>query len=421
MSISPFLQGWLAGNGAHRRGTFVAAEIVKITGGNGNAAIILSQILYWNAPTAKRECKIATYRHGKYWLAKRYEDWEEETGINEYTARNGVKRLKSQGLIETKVMKWAGNPTVHIALCRDALERKLGELHTEPNDQLGRNQETTNQVETKIPIKSLPLTETTHKDYTHTLEPQFTEVAVIDSANAGVCKTSLEAPLGERPEVTVSTDQKREEILRPIPKVERPSLDGVADYLKKLGVKSSNVLKSAAHDLSNDELTSACMALEEGLEAGAVQSRQAYLVSAFKNRYEPSESWVKSKEADRLKAEARETEKQREADELRLKRKRVASMMQTLEAMEANDEIKVEWDKSDFKVNGEYWYSFPQYPKLGVFRSDPENTPRTAESIIRVKSQIREMEARLNHNSSPVPVTPPAVGLNVEVPDDVPF
>lgn len=113
MNTTPFLSGWLNGFGSHRVGTFVGADIVKITGGNGNAAILLSQILYWNAPSQKGQCKIATQKHGKYWLAKRYEDWEPETGINEYTARNGIKRLKSQGLIETKVMKWAGNPTVH--------------------------------------------------------------------------------------------------------------------------------------------------------------------------------------------------------------------------------------------------------------------------------------------------------------------
>lgn len=158
-----FLDGWLEGHGGHRRGTFVATDIVRLCGGNGNDAILFSQILYWNAPSARGQCKLTVFKHGKHWLAKRYEDWEEETGINAYTARNAIKRLVSQGLIETKVMKWAGNPTTHIALCHEALEQKLTELYNPRPDaaETLTQSQSTYLVDSKLPDRSVPLTEIT--------------------------------------------------------------------------------------------------------------------------------------------------------------------------------------------------------------------------------------------------------------------
>lgn len=74
--------------------------------GTVDGGLFLSQVLYWSDKS----------RDPKGWFYKTYAEWEEELGLSEYQIRKHVKRLSSMGILETKVKKANGNPTVHYRL-----------------------------------------------------------------------------------------------------------------------------------------------------------------------------------------------------------------------------------------------------------------------------------------------------------------
>lgn len=71
--------------------------------GSIETALLLSQLIYWSDKT--------TIPGG--WIAKTYDDWEEEIRLNEYLLRRSSKVLKELGFLETDLRKFNGSPTVH--------------------------------------------------------------------------------------------------------------------------------------------------------------------------------------------------------------------------------------------------------------------------------------------------------------------
>ena len=142
MTHSDFIQGWINANDSGNQIIAVRVPFIRMLGGNGNDAILLSQILYWNMPSKEGQTKLRVRRDGELWLAKAHKDWEAETGINEHTARRSIERLKKEKLIATKVMRFGGNPTVHIRVVWEELEKRLKEdsREPEPNEQSAHNQ-----------------------------------------------------------------------------------------------------------------------------------------------------------------------------------------------------------------------------------------------------------------------------------------
>ena len=47
------------------------------------------------------------------WFVKSYDDWKKEFRITNYTIKQVIKNLENLGLIETKLMKFEGVPTIH--------------------------------------------------------------------------------------------------------------------------------------------------------------------------------------------------------------------------------------------------------------------------------------------------------------------
>ena len=74
-------------------------------------AHFLSQLLYWSDKGARDD--------GFFW--KTDAEWTEETGITTYGIRQARKKLEGMGIIETKVMRAMGSPTVHYRLNEEAL------------------------------------------------------------------------------------------------------------------------------------------------------------------------------------------------------------------------------------------------------------------------------------------------------------
>lgn len=72
--------------------------------GTLEAALLLSQILYWSDKTEDG------------WFYKSYKDWEDEIALGEYEVRKAAKSLKVKGILETRLKKANGAPTVHYRL-----------------------------------------------------------------------------------------------------------------------------------------------------------------------------------------------------------------------------------------------------------------------------------------------------------------
>src|SRR3990167_3118246 len=84
------------------------------------AGILLSQIIYWFLP-GKTTTKLHIEHDGIMWLAKGRADWWSECRITAKQFDRAAALLKSKGLIEMKLYRFRGSPTVHLALCLGAL------------------------------------------------------------------------------------------------------------------------------------------------------------------------------------------------------------------------------------------------------------------------------------------------------------
>ena len=133
--ISPFIEGWLASESADFDKISVKRSYIDINDGNFYDGLMFSQIMYWhgrNLETGK--LRLSVQKEGFYWLAKAYGDWWEECRICERTAKNCTPRLRSRGLIITKVFKFQGKRTLHIRIDWDAFEAAIRLLSKEKED-----------------------------------------------------------------------------------------------------------------------------------------------------------------------------------------------------------------------------------------------------------------------------------------------
>ena len=66
-------------------------------------AMLLNQIVYWSDKTTRED--------GYFY--KTYKEWEEELGLSKKQSERAVGKLRKLGLIETKLEKANGVPTLH--------------------------------------------------------------------------------------------------------------------------------------------------------------------------------------------------------------------------------------------------------------------------------------------------------------------
>ncbi len=76
---------------------------IEITG-DVNSALLLSQLIYWQDK-----------KNGE-WVYKSYKEWTAEIGLSEKVVRRASKNLQEKGLIETKLKRANGSPTLHYKL-----------------------------------------------------------------------------------------------------------------------------------------------------------------------------------------------------------------------------------------------------------------------------------------------------------------
>lgn len=89
------------------------------------SALLLSQLIYWSDRAGDRNG----------WIYKSHKDWQTELGLNRYFLDKARDRLIQLGLIEVKIKKANGSPTMHFRVKADALGKTLNSLleATEPD------------------------------------------------------------------------------------------------------------------------------------------------------------------------------------------------------------------------------------------------------------------------------------------------
>lgn len=69
--------------------------------GSIEAAILLSQLIYWSGKTEDG------------WFYKSHKEWEEELALGKYEVRKATNLLINKGILETRLRKANGAPTLH--------------------------------------------------------------------------------------------------------------------------------------------------------------------------------------------------------------------------------------------------------------------------------------------------------------------
>jgi len=110
-----------------------------------NTALILNQSIYYSGITKRRD--------GYFY--KTYKEWEEETFLSQYQVKRSVDKLKELNLIETKLKRAEGSPTLHYKVLMDNLQDLI---INKLNNGLSRNliieNEETSQTRTKTYTKN---------------------------------------------------------------------------------------------------------------------------------------------------------------------------------------------------------------------------------------------------------------------------
>src|SRR5690625_1786347 len=87
-----------------------------------NTALILNQSIYYSSITKRKD--------GYFY--KTYREWKEETFLSQYQVKRSVERLKALKLIDTKLKRAEGSPTLHYKVLMDNLQDLI------INKQIGR-------------------------------------------------------------------------------------------------------------------------------------------------------------------------------------------------------------------------------------------------------------------------------------------
>ncbi|MBU1545295.1 MAG: hypothetical protein KKE83_11830 [Proteobacteria bacterium] len=100
----------------------ISRSILELLGGDYPASILLCQSVYWQSIVEQGKGGTSD---GYFW--KSMKDWNKETALGEYQVREGTKRLKKAGILETTIRKaWSDQardrvPTVHYRVDMDKL------------------------------------------------------------------------------------------------------------------------------------------------------------------------------------------------------------------------------------------------------------------------------------------------------------
>ncbi len=80
------------------------------------AGVILSEIVYWHLPNTSGHSRMRVEHDGHLWIATRRYEWWDRCRLSPDQADYALRKLAEKDLIEKRVFKFGGQPTVHIRL-----------------------------------------------------------------------------------------------------------------------------------------------------------------------------------------------------------------------------------------------------------------------------------------------------------------
>lgn len=100
--------------------TVFRPEYAALTGQKLDAALVLGRIVDWHLPDEKGEAKLRVAKHDGWWIADTREAWCAVLGITKARQFDrALKVLVVQDLVEKRVFKFRGYPTLHVRLLED--------------------------------------------------------------------------------------------------------------------------------------------------------------------------------------------------------------------------------------------------------------------------------------------------------------
>lgn len=87
---------------------------IELTG-DINTAVLLNQIIFWSDKTKRKD--------GFFY--KTYSEWESEITLSQYQVSRSIKVLKDLGVVETKLKRANGSPTIHYRVDMEELSKSI--------------------------------------------------------------------------------------------------------------------------------------------------------------------------------------------------------------------------------------------------------------------------------------------------------
>ncbi len=137
MTFSPSFQKFLSWERS-TRDTLDVKKIYMDIAGDPMAGIALSEILYWYLPDRNGQSnklrieKPAANGQMYSWIAVRRYEWWDRCRFSPEQADYAIRKLIERGLIEKKVFKFDGEPTVHLRMVEEVFLREFSRLTSNP-------------------------------------------------------------------------------------------------------------------------------------------------------------------------------------------------------------------------------------------------------------------------------------------------
>lgn len=101
--------------------------------------LLLSQLIYWFLLGQNGQPRVRVFKRGRFWVAKRRQDWYAECRISSRQFDRAVRKLKKQGVVTTLLAKFRGTPVLHLSANWDVLIAQIATLESK-NIEISRSE-----------------------------------------------------------------------------------------------------------------------------------------------------------------------------------------------------------------------------------------------------------------------------------------
>jgi hypothetical protein len=224
------------------------------------AGLVLSQIVYWYLPNKKGVNKLRINKGGHTWIAKAHSDWYEEIRVTEYQAPRALKILEDKGIIEKRIWKFNGAPTIHIRIVEENFLSAISKLVNVQNGNEGKTRMETGERNESLTETTTETTKEITKDLVftnvNTVETNVSTEMVFEPDNSIQGFEDFEDGHANDSNFDVS-NQIRTMIANTALKLKNPNhltrapVVGLSDQSRQLNIRSS---KSSEHQRFYKEL-----------------------------------------------------------------------------------------------------------------------------------------------------------------------